>query len=98
MMERKSSMDGRQADWSWRQAVLERHPAIQARVDALLALVDGADVELADEAERRAIGALRDLGQAVLQDWAAGQAQRAAAPAGATRDGKKKSIGTAPTA
>ena len=43
----------------------------------LLALVDSADVALADEAERRAIQELRGMGQEALNAWAQSRAGRA---------------------
>ena len=81
---------------AWREAALQRHPQLKARMDALLKLVERADVELADEAERRTIDELRGLGQAVLQDWAHRREAQTPRPAHAVQDGKKKSTGTAP--
>jgi hypothetical protein len=89
-----------QTDPEWHEA-LNRHPDLKARMMRLLALVDSADVALADEAERRAIRELRGMGQEVLNAWAQSQAGRACSQmpaAEAFKDGKKKSSGTAPTA
>lgn len=50
---------------------LERHPALKARMERMLDVVENAsgDVRLADEAERRAIEELRQMGQEVMQSW-----------------------------
>jgi hypothetical protein len=50
---------------------LERHPELKARMERLLDVVENTsgDVRLADEAERRAIGELRQMGQEVMQGW-----------------------------
>ena len=50
---------------------LERHPELKARMERLLDVVENAsgDVRLADEAERRAIEELRQMGQEVMQGW-----------------------------
>ena len=52
-------------------ARLERHPGLKERMERLLDLVENAsgDVRLADEAERRAIEELRQMGQEVMQGW-----------------------------
>jgi hypothetical protein len=101
MMDMERSIAGRpQTDEELSEA-LKRHPVLKARVMNLLALVDGADVERADDAERQAIQELRGMGQQVLTDWAANQARRSASElnrAEADKDGKKKSTGTAPSA
>jgi hypothetical protein len=51
---------------------LEEHPELRERFEMILDIVDNVDgdVEKADEAERRAIEALRQLGNEVVQDWA----------------------------
>jgi len=50
---------------------LERHPELKARMERLLDVVDNAsgDVKLADEAERRAIEEIRQMGREVMQSW-----------------------------
>lgn len=50
---------------------LERHPELKARMERLLDVVENAagDVRRADEAERRAIEELRQMGQEVMQGW-----------------------------
>ena len=51
---------------------LNRHPLLKARIEALLGVVEngGAEVEKADEAERRVIEELRQMGQEALRHWA----------------------------
>jgi hypothetical protein len=51
---------------------LREHPALYARMDQLLNVVENArgDVEKAAEAERRLIEELRQMGQEALQGWA----------------------------
>lgn len=74
---------------------LKRHPILKARVMNLLALVDSAGVERADDAERRAIQELRGMGQEVLKDWAENQARRTASEsttATVVKDGEKSSV------
>jgi hypothetical protein len=80
---------------------LNRHPILRERMMNLLALVDSAEIERADDAERWAIRELRGLGQEVLKDWAVGQARRASSEMNAdevNKDGKKRSGGIARTA
>ena len=50
---------------------LERHPALKARMERMLDVVENAsgDVQRADEAERRAIEELRQMGLEVMQSW-----------------------------
>ena len=57
---------------------LKQHPELARRFEMILDIVDNAagDVEKADEAERRAIEAVRQLGNEVLQDWAQRQHQK----------------------
>lgn len=80
---------------------LNRHPILKARMMNILALVDSAQVERADDAERWAIGELRSLGQEVLKAWAVSQSRRVSSEMDAdevVKDGKKKSGGIARTA
>ena len=57
---------------------LEKHPELKERFAMILDIVENAsgDVEKADEAERRAIEAVRQLGQEILQGWAQRQHQK----------------------
>ena len=50
---------------------LERHPTLKARMERMLDVVENAsgDVRRADEAERRAIEELRQMGLEVMQSW-----------------------------
>lgn len=82
---------------------LNRHPQLKKRLSSIIDIADNPEPGMsADEAERRAIEQLRQLGQEVLQQW--GQTQADGAPgmppshASAVRHGKKKSNGTAPLA
>ena len=85
-------------------ALLNRHPGLKSRVQALADIVEDSDGDLAraDEAERRVIEEVRRLGQEALQGWAEGQIARvgeqAAATPGVRRAGKKNSAGTPPSA
>ncbi|MCU0837001.1 MAG: hypothetical protein MUC77_21635 [Chromatiaceae bacterium] len=85
-------------------ALLNRHPGLKHRVQALAAIVADGDGDLAraDEAERRVIEEVRHLGQEALQGWAEGQIARAAAQGDedpqVRRAGKKHSAGTPPSA
>ncbi len=51
---------------------LEKHPELMERFEMILDIVENAagDVEKADEAERRAIEAVRQLGNEIVQGWA----------------------------
>jgi hypothetical protein len=79
---------------------LKQHPELAERFEMILDIVDNAagDVEKADEAERRAIEAVRQLGNEVLQDWAQRQHQKKEqeydAKTEVSRKQKKTSIGT----
>ncbi len=74
---------------------LGRHPELKDRIERLLDIVENVsgDVKLADEAERRAIEALRVMGQQVMQDWgqrlADQEALELAAQGGFVRQSKK---------
>ena len=79
---------------------LEEHPELKERFERILDIVDnvGGDVEKADEAERRAIEALRQLGNEVVHEWARRQqhkkeTQYNALP-GVDRKEKKTSTGS----
>ena len=88
-----------QTDRQWHEA-LNRYPDWKSRMMNLLALVDSADVALADESQRRAIREWRGMGQEALKAWAQSRAGRACSQTSAAeafKDGKKSS-GAAPTA
>ena len=78
---------------------LEEHPELKKRFEMILDIVDnvGGDVEKADEAERRAIEAVRQLGNEVVQGWAHRQHQKKEdeweQKPGMIRKSKKNSIG-----
>ena len=57
---------------------LEKHPELKERFEMIVDIVDNAagDVEKADEAERRAIEAVRQLGNEIVQGWAQRQHQK----------------------
>ena len=59
-------------------ARLQRHPELQAKVDALLDIVDNAsdDALKADEAEQLVFEELRRMGQQAIQSWAERKQQR----------------------
>lgn len=83
------------------EARLNAHPYLRARIEELLGIVEDAegDVQKADEAERRVIEELRQLGHELLTDWAAGQEVRQVEAVHTSADwvkahGQKKSTGT----
>ncbi len=57
---------------------LEKHPELKERFEMIVDIVENAagDVEKADEAERRAIEAVRQLGNEIVQGWAQCQHQK----------------------
>jgi hypothetical protein len=77
---------------------LERHPALKARMERMLDVVENAsgDLRRADDAERRAIEELRQMGLEVMQDWGRKTADEAAreleAAGGVVREVKKTSL------
>jgi len=78
---------------------LNAHPQLRGRMESLLTLVEGEkeEVKQADEAERRVIEALRQLGKEVLRSWATeqeGVQSARVSQQGAERAGKKNSTGT----
>jgi len=83
---------------------LQEHPALRARVEQLLNLVEGTGGEVlkAAEAEERVGEHLQHLGQETLQAWAetlhARQERYWDARAGVNRKEKKVSTGTRATA
>ena len=77
---------------------LAAHPQLRERLEALLAIVEDttADIQQADEAERRVIEELRRLGNEALRSWAVqqeGVQRTAVSQQGAVRSGKKNSTG-----
>jgi len=74
---------------------LERHPELKARVERLLDVVEdtAGDVRQADEAERRTIEELRQMGRDVMQGWGQKASSKVAlemeAKGGVTRHVKK---------
>ena len=80
---------------------LERHPDLKERMERLLDLVENVagDVKLADEAERRAIEELRQMGQQIMQGWgqrlADSEARDMEAKARVVRQAKKNCTGSA---
>jgi uncharacterized protein YbjQ (UPF0145 family) len=81
---------------------LSRYPELKAQIEALLSVVgnEAGELVLADEAEKRVVEEIRQLGQKALQSWASEQhdhQSKAFAEANPTahRGGKKNSIGIA---
>ena len=83
---------------------LRKHPALRARLEALLDMVEdeSGQFERADEAEEFLISQLRSLGQEVLQEWAHNEQQQVEQHwdqrPGVARKQKKDSSGTPPSA
>lgn len=52
--------------------LLNAHPTLRRRVEALMAIVEDADesIEKADAAEQRVIEEVRKIGHAALSEWA----------------------------
>lgn len=73
-------------------ARLQRHPELQAKVDALLDVVENSagDVTKADEAEQRVFEELRLMGQQAIQAWAERKQQRITADCDARSDLARK--------
>lgn len=81
---------------------LKRHPDLQAKIEALLAVVENAagDMDKANAAEQQVIEEIQQLGQAALQEWATRQNQQQTQQfiqthPQAQRTRKKNSTGTA---
>ena len=74
---------------------LERHPALKARMERILDVVENTsrDLRRADDAERQAIEELRQMGLEVMQGWGQKTANEAAreleAKGGVVREVKK---------
>lgn len=83
---------------------LRKHPALRARIEALLDMVEdeSGQLERADDAEEFLITQLRSLGQEVLQEWAANEQHHVEQHwdnrPGIARKQKKDSSGTPPSA
>ncbi len=79
---------------------LEEHPELKHRFEMILDIVENVagDVEKANEAERRAIEAVRQLGSEIVHDWAQHQHQKKEneydTKAGVNRRKKNRSIGS----
>ena len=73
-------------------ARLQRHPELQAKVEALLDIVDNAagDALKADEAEQLVFEELRLMGQQAIQAWAERKQQRVEADSDARSDLARK--------
>jgi hypothetical protein len=73
-------------------ARLQRHPELQAKVDALLDIVDNAagDALKADEAEQLVFEELRRMGQQAIQAWAERKQQRVESDCDARSDLARK--------
>jgi len=78
MSERFAKIEGGSAQRKSLEERLKAHPDLRARFETIMDIVEntGGDVEKADEAERRAIEELRQLGNEVLHGWARRQEQR----------------------
>jgi hypothetical protein len=78
MSERFAKIEGSSAQRKSIEERLKAHPDLKARFEAIMDIVEnaGGDVEKADEAERRAIEELRQLGNEVLHGWARRQEQK----------------------
>jgi hypothetical protein len=79
---------------------LGNHPHLRERFESILAIVEDttSTIDLADEAERLAIIEVRQLGAAMLHEWARTKESQKSTVIGATeniaiRNGKKNSIG-----
>ena len=57
---------------------LEKHPELKERFEMIMDIVENVsgEVEKADEAERRAIEAVRQLGNEIVHGWAQRQQQK----------------------
>jgi hypothetical protein len=79
---------------------LDKHPHLRERFESILAIVEdtAGTIELADEAERLAIIEVRQLGSAMLHEWARTKESQKSTEISVTenkaiRNGKKNSIG-----
>jgi len=79
---------------------LKAHPDLRSRFELILDIVDNAagDIEKADEAERRVIEEIRQLGNEVMHGWGRRQEQKKEEEfenkPGVSRKVKKTSTGT----
>ena len=78
--------------------VLNRHPELRRRIEALADIIADGELARADEAERRVIEEVRRLGGEVLHGWAERRIERTSEQAlqvpETRRAGKKNSAGT----
>src|SRR5579864_9118791 len=97
-----SKSEGEEIQGSDRELVrrLGEYPALKAKIENLLGIIEnaGGDVEKANDAERRIIEELRQMGNEVLQGWARRQQQKKEEEyqrkPGVNRKEKKRSTGT----
>ena len=79
---------------------LRKHPDLQARVEALLDMVEdeSGQIERADDAEEFLISQFRSMGQELLQEWATNEQHQVEQhwdnTPGVARKQKKESTGT----
>ena len=80
---------------------LKGYPILQGRIEAILDIVEdnAGEIERADEAERRMIEEVRQLGNKALQGWAERKVEKQEGTvrgqvAGVKRNGKKNFAGT----
>lgn len=84
---------------------LRNHPQLFERFEEILAIIEdtGGNLDKADEAERKVIQEVRNLGHTVLQDWAQQKecqkgTELRASECSARGNGKKNSTGIRPMA
>jgi hypothetical protein len=77
-MEERLEKSARQVGRQNLSEPLEKHPELKERFEMILDIVENVsgEVEKADEAERRAIQAVRQLGNEILLGWAQRQQQK----------------------
>jgi hypothetical protein len=75
--ERLEKIEKQVARWNLLE-LLEKHPELKERFEMILDIVENVsgEVEKADEAERRAIEAVRQLGNEIVHGWAQRQQQK----------------------
>jgi hypothetical protein len=86
-------------------AMLDKYPVLKERLKEMIDLIEGpnrGEFSTADAIEERTIGVVRNIGQDVMQNWAAQQSARAGAHVTkrmphAKKNTKKKSTGTRPS-
>ena len=86
-------------------AILDKYPELKDRLKEMVDIIEGpnrGEFSTADAIEERAIGVVRNIGQDLMQNWAAQQSARAGAHVTkrmlhAKKNTKKKSTGTQPS-